>query len=159
MPKKLVDFISNSIVTAFDVKAESIHTTVRNLSGGNQQKVLIGREFSKLPKLIVASEPTRGVDIGVMTQVHENLITMRDEGAGVLVVSSDLDEVLALADHLLIMYGGKIVGQGPVGNFSLSEISQLMTAGEITDTPLTMEEKLLEINKTKDESKKEEKSK
>lgn len=141
MPKKLLNYITSNIVSAFDVRTESIHTTVRNLSGGNQQKILLGREFSKFPRLIIASEPTRGVDIGVMSQVHKNLITMRDEGAGVLVVSSDLDEVLSLADYLLIMYNGKIAGQGPIDKFTLSDISQLMTAGEITHTSKSKEKK------------------
>ncbi len=133
IPRNMIAKITQSIVNIFDVKTSSINNSVRNLSGGNQQKVVIGREFSKFPKLVIAAEPTRGVDIGVMTQVHEELIKMRDEGASIIVVSSDLDEVLSLADKLMIMYNGKIVGSGPTEDFTISQISQLMTTGEVQE--------------------------
>ena len=103
---------------------------MRNLSDGNQQNVLIGREFAKNPDLIIAAEPTRGVDIGVMEKVHLELIQKRDNGSGILLVSSDLDEIFKLSDYILIMYEGQIVGQGKLSDMNLDHISQLMTFGQ-----------------------------
>ena len=96
--------IATNIVKHYEVKTPSIFTSMRNLSGGNQQKVLIGREFAKNPDLIIAAEPTRGVDIGVMEKVHLELIQKRDDGSGILLVSSDLDEIFKLSDYILIIY-------------------------------------------------------
>jgi simple sugar transport system ATP-binding protein len=137
LPFKLIHSLSSIIVQQFDIRTPSIETLMRNLSGGNQQKVLIGREFAKNPRFIVASQPTRGVDIGVMNRVHEELIDKRNDGASVLLVSSDLDEVLALSDVIVIMYEGKAAGYGPLSDFDMHKISQLMTTGheEKTEKP------------------------
>ena len=129
LPIKIMNKLATVLVKSYDVRTPSIETPIRKLSGGNQQKVLLARELSKNPKLVIASQPTRGVDIGVMERVHDELIKMRNEGAGVLLVSSDLDEVLKMSDFLLVMYEGVIVGKGPIDSFSLLEISQLMTTG------------------------------
>ena len=122
--------IATNIVKHYEVKTPSIFSSMRNLSGGNQQKVLIGREFAKNPDLIIAAEPTRGVDIGVMEKVHLELIQKRDNGSGILLVSSDLDEIFKLSDYILIMYEGQIVGQGKLSDMNLDHISQLMTFGQ-----------------------------
>ena len=122
--------IATNIVKNYEVKTPSIFSSMRNLSGGNQQKVLIGREFAKNPDLIIAAEPTRGVDIGVMEKVHLELIQKRDNGSGILLVSSDLDEIFKLSDYILIMYEGQIVGQGKLSDMNLDHISQLMTFGK-----------------------------
>ena len=130
LPLKKMKKIAMNIVNNYEVKTPSIYSSMRNLSGGNQQKVLIGREFAKNPDLIIAAEPTRGVDIGVMEKVHLELIQQRDNGSGVLLVSSDLDEIFKLSDYILIMYEGKIVGQGNLSDMDLDQISQLMTFGK-----------------------------
>ena len=80
-------------------------------SGGNQQKIVIGRELLHDPRLLIVGQPTRGVDIGAVTRIHDQLITMRNEGRAVLVVSSDLDELMAIADRILVMCEGRIVGE------------------------------------------------
>jgi simple sugar transport system ATP-binding protein len=129
LPFELMSRLADSIIGRYDVQTSSSHALMRSLSGGNQQKVLIGREFAKNPQLIIASQPTRGVDIGVMEKVHKELINSRNEGTGILLVSSDLDEVLKLSDYIIVMYEGKIVGQGPIDKMPLSKISQLMTTG------------------------------
>jgi simple sugar transport system ATP-binding protein len=134
LPFKIMSKLATILVENYDVRTPTIETPAKNLSGGNQQKVLLARELSKNPKLIVASQPTRGVDIGVMEKVHDELIKMRNEGVGILLVSSDLDEVLKMSDYILVMYEGEIVGKGPVDSFSLLEISQLMTTGRIEGT-------------------------
>ncbi len=133
LPNRVIDWMSSHIVDLFKVKTSGIFANIRSLSGGNQQKVLVGREFAKHPKLIVAAEPSRGVDIGVQTQIHEELIRMRNEGVSILLASSDLEEVLALSDHLLIAFDGKIVASGAMDSFTLSEISQYMTTGMIEE--------------------------
>lgn len=130
LPLKKMKKIAVNIVNNYEVKTPSIYSSMRNLSGGNQQKVLIGREFAKNPELIIAAEPTRGVDIGVMEKVHLELIQQRDNGSGILLVSSDLDEIFKLSDYILIMYEGQIVGQGNLSDMDLDHISQLMTFGK-----------------------------
>jgi len=97
-------------VQAFDVRTGSIDTLVGTLSGGNQQKVVLAREMSRPLRLLVASQPTRGLDVGSIEFVHKRVVAERDVGTAVLIVSSELDEVLALADRIAVMYRGRIVG-------------------------------------------------
>lgn len=102
--------ISESLIERFDVRTPSSATMVANLSGGNQQKVVIARELNRDIDLLIASQPTRGVDVGSIEFIHEQIVSEREKGKGVLLVSSELDEVLALADRIAVMYRGKIVG-------------------------------------------------
>ena len=96
-------------VQEYDIRTPSIFNEVGNLSGGNQQKVIAAREFSRPLKLIVAAQPTRGLDVGSIEYIHKRIVAKRDEGAAVLIVSSELEEVLALGDRIAVMYQGKIV--------------------------------------------------
>lgn len=93
----------------FDVRTTSIERPVGTL-GGNQQKVVLARELSRELTLLVASQPTRGLDVGSIEFVHKRIVAERDRGAGVLIVSTELDEVLALADRIAVMCGGTLVG-------------------------------------------------
>lgn len=102
--------ISDSLIERFDVRTPSSETMVANLSGGNQQKVVIARELNREIELLIASQPTRGVDVGSIEFIHEQIVSEREKGKGVLLVSSELDEVIALADRIAVMYRGKIVG-------------------------------------------------
>jgi simple sugar transport system ATP-binding protein len=97
-------------VKEFDVRTPSVFNDVGNLSGGNQQKVIVAREFSRPIKLLVAVQPTRGLDVGSIEYIHRRLVGKRDEGAAVVMVSTELDEVVALGDRIAVMYQGKIVG-------------------------------------------------
>ena len=97
------------LVEQFDVRTPSIAIPASSLSGGNQQKVIVAREFSREVDLIIASQPTRGLDVGSIEYIHGRIIRARDEGAAILMVSTELDEVMALADRLLVMFDGKIV--------------------------------------------------
>jgi simple sugar transport system ATP-binding protein len=94
----------------FDVRTPSVLQPAGTLSGGNQQKVIVAREFSRPISLLVASQPTRGLDVGSIEYIHSRIVQKRDEGAAVMIVSPELDEVLALADRVLVMYRGRIVG-------------------------------------------------
>jgi ABC-type uncharacterized transport system ATPase subunit len=101
---------AEKLVKDFDVRTPSVFNPVSNLSGGNQQKVIVAREFSRPVRLLVAAQPTRGLDVGSIEYIHRRIVEKRDEGVAVLVVSTELDEVFALADRIAVMYQGRIVG-------------------------------------------------
>ena len=117
------------IIENFDVRPPNAELTAKSLSGGNQQKLIIGREFELDPKLLLVSQPTRGVDIGAIEFIHRKLIELRDKGRAVLLVSAELEEVTALADRLLVIREGKIVGEVDPKTASFQEIGLLMTGG------------------------------
>ncbi|GAB4469311.1 MAG: ABC transporter ATP-binding protein [Anaerolineae bacterium] len=96
-------------VREFDVRTPSVMTPVANLSGGNQQKVIIAREFSRPIRLLIASQPTRGLDVGSIEYIHRRLIEKRDEGTAVLLVSAELDEIMSLSDRVAVMYEGRLM--------------------------------------------------
>lgn len=118
------------IIENFDVRPPNPRLTAKSLSGGNQQKLIIGREFELNPKLLLVSQPTRGVDIGAIEFIHRKLIGLRDAGSAVLLVSAELEEVTALADRLLVIREGKIVGEVDPKVASVEEIGLMMTGGE-----------------------------
>jgi simple sugar transport system ATP-binding protein len=97
-------------VKDFDIRTPSIDTFAGSLSGGNQQKVVVAREFSVPVKLVVAAQPTRGLDVGSIEYIHRRLVEQRDAGAAILIVSTELDEVLAVGDRIAVMFDGRIVG-------------------------------------------------
>jgi len=118
-------------VKNYDVRTPSIETYAGSLSGGNQQKVVVAREFSRPVRLVVAAQPTRGLDVGSIEYIHKRMVEQRDAGAAVLIVSTELDEVLAVGDRVAIMLGGKIVGilDGPDATYE--KVGMLMGgAGE-----------------------------
>ncbi|MDQ1639389.1 MAG: ral nucleoside transport system ATP-binding protein [Pyrinomonadaceae bacterium] len=117
------------IIEDFDVRPTNQELPARALSGGNQQKLIIGREFDLRPKLLLVSQPTRGVDIGAIEFIHRKLVALRDEGCAVLLVSAELEEVTALADRLLIIHEGRIVGDVDPKVATIEEIGLLMTGG------------------------------
>ncbi|MGH8913464.1 MAG: ABC transporter ATP-binding protein [Acidimicrobiia bacterium] len=102
---------ADELIEQYDIRTPSAQVTAGSLSGGNQQKLIVAREFSRDTKLIIASQPTRGIDVGSIEYIHERIVEERDAGAAVLIVSSELDEVLALSDRILVMYRGKIVAE------------------------------------------------
>jgi ABC-type uncharacterized transport system ATPase subunit len=102
---------AQQVVQAFDVRPRSTHLEARRYSGGNAQKIIVGRELSRHPKMLIAAQPTRGVDIGAIEFIHENVVAARDQGLGVLLVSADLNEVLSLADRILVFFEGQIMGE------------------------------------------------
>jgi ABC-type uncharacterized transport system ATPase subunit len=102
--------VAEKRVAEFDIRTPSIFNAVANLSGGNQQKVIVAREFSRPLKLLVAVQPTRGLDVGSIEYIHRRLVAKRDEGTAILLISTELDEVVALGDRIAVMYQGLIVG-------------------------------------------------
>jgi simple sugar transport system ATP-binding protein len=124
----LADF-ANETVEEFDIRAQGIGTQAGKLSGGNQQKVVLARELSRELHLLVAAQPTRGLDVGSVEFVHTRIVEARDSGVPVLVVSTELDEVVALADRIAVMYRGGIVGIVP--GDTPRDVLGLMMAGEV----------------------------
>jgi simple sugar transport system ATP-binding protein len=122
---------TKEIIENFDVRPPNAELAAKSLSGGNQQKLVIGREFELDPKLLLVSQPTRGVDIGAIEFIHRKLIALRDAGSAVLLVSAELEEVTALADRLLVIRKGKFVGEVDPKVTSNEEIGLLMTGGNL----------------------------
>jgi simple sugar transport system ATP-binding protein len=110
----------------FDVRTPSVDVPASTLSGGNQQKVVVARELSRSISLLIASQPTRGLDVGSIEYIHGQIVEQRDHGIAVLIVSSELDEVLALADRILVMFRGRIFGQVPGDRATREELGLLM---------------------------------
>jgi general nucleoside transport system ATP-binding protein len=125
--KERDDFAARTL-REYDVRAPGITTAVGNLSGGNQQKVVVARELSRDLRLLVAAQPTRGVDVGSIEFIHKQIIGTRDSGIPVLVVSTELDEVVALADRIMVLYRGRVVGIVPAD--TPREVIGLMMTGE-----------------------------
>jgi ABC-type uncharacterized transport system ATPase subunit len=99
------------LVQDFDIRTPSVFAQAGHLSGGNQQKLVVARELSRDTKCVIAGQPTRGLDVGSIEYIHKRLIAARDEGDGVLLISSELDEILALSDRILVMFKGRIVAE------------------------------------------------
>lgn len=121
---------ANQIIKDFDVRPPNAALAAKSLSGGNQQKLIIGREFDLKPKLLLVSQPTRGVDIGAIEFIHRKLVELRDAGCAVLLVSAELEEVTALADRLLVIHEGEIVGEVDPKVATTAEIGLMMTGGK-----------------------------
>lgn len=116
-------------VREYDVRPGDIGAIVRGLSGGNQQKLVVARELADGPRFLLAAQPTRGVDIGAIEFIHGKLLALRNSGAGVLLISSELEEVLKLSDRLLVLYRGEVVGSFARAEFDEKKIGLLMAGG------------------------------
>ena len=126
----VVENHTKEIIERFDVRPPNPLLLAKALSGGNQQKLVVGRELNMNPRLLLVAQPTRGVDIGAIEFIHRKLIEMRDSGTAILLVSAELEEVKGLADRLLIIKRGKIVGEVDPKSASVEEIGLMMTGGK-----------------------------
>jgi simple sugar transport system ATP-binding protein len=126
-PKRLVERAAG-LLREFDVRGGGPATLASSLSGGNQQKVVVAREVSRDPAVLIAAQPTRGLDVGAIEFVHRRLVQERDEGRAILLVSFELEEILSLADRILVIYEGRIVGEYQPG-VSEEELGIAMTGG------------------------------
>jgi simple sugar transport system ATP-binding protein len=125
---------ADKIIHEFDVRTPSQEVLARNLSGGNQQKVIIAREMGRDPMLLIAAQPTRGVDVGAIEFIHKRIIEQRDAGKAVLLISNELDEVMGLSDRILVMFHGEIVGDLAAEDATEDELGLYM-AGAKRNTP------------------------
>ena len=122
---------ANELIKKFDVRPQDEDFIARSLSGGNQQKVIIAREVTNNPDLLIATQPTRGLDVGAIEFVHESLIEQRDKGKGVLLVSFELDEIMSVSDRIAVIYEGKIVGIVDAKEANENQIGLMMAGGGI----------------------------
>jgi simple sugar transport system ATP-binding protein len=129
-PRKLAAR-ARGLLREFDVRGGDVDTRAGSLSGGNQQKVVIARELSADPKVIIAAQPTRGLDVGAIEFVHRRLVEERDAGRAVLLVSLELEEIRSLSDRVLVMYEGEIVAELPPSS-SEEDFGVAMTGGSVT---------------------------
>ncbi len=124
---------SEELVKRFDVRPPLINLLGANLSGGNQQKVIIAREFSFNPDFMVIAQPTRGLDIGAIEFIHKTIISMRDKGVAVLLISMELEEIFSLSDRILVMYEGQIMGEVTPDTTSMDEVGLMMAGHRLDD--------------------------
>jgi simple sugar transport system ATP-binding protein len=128
LKRKEIREYAERLIEAYDVRSgQGAQTITRAMSGGNQQKAIIAREIDKDPDLLIAVQPTRGVDIGAIEQIHKQLIAERDAGKGVLLVSLELDEVMDVPDRILVIYEGQLVGEFRPGEVTMEELGLYMT--------------------------------
>jgi len=126
---------AEALVKQYDVRTPNIYVNASTLSGGNQQKVIVAREFSRPIHLLIASQPTRGLDVGSIEYIHTQIIKKRDEGVGVLLVSSELDEILALSDRIAVMYKGRIMDIVDANKVNKEYLGLLMAGIHPSETP------------------------
>ena len=124
---------ATKLVQEFDIRTPGVNTLVSSLSGGNQQKVIVAREFSRPIKLLIASQPTRGLDVGSIEYIHRRIVEKRDEGTGVLLVSPELDEIMKLSDRIAVMYKGKIRTIVQADQVTREQLGLLMAGVELSD--------------------------
>jgi len=117
------------LVDAYQIATPTVDTPVRMLSGGNLQKVILARETAENPQLMIAVHPTRGLDVGATESVHKLLVEKRNNGTAILLISEDLDELLSLADRVVVLYGGRITGEVPVEDADIHAIGMMMCGG------------------------------
>jgi simple sugar transport system ATP-binding protein len=127
----LIDFAgrrerATRLLSDFDVRPQDPTGRIENLSGGNQQKVVLARELDLNPELLIVMQPTRGLDISAVATIHERLQKEKLRGAGVLIISLDLEELLALSDRLYVMFEGRVVGELQRSEFDEARIGQMM---------------------------------
>jgi len=127
------DELAEEIVEEYDVRTSGIGTAVKSLSGGNQQKLLVGRELERNPKLVIASNPTRGLDVGSIEFIHEQLLSVRRNDRAVLLISSKLDELQQISDRIAVMYEGEIIDTVNPETVTERELGLLMAGRELTD--------------------------
>ncbi|VAW36492.1 ABC transporter, ATP-binding protein (cluster 11, riboflavin/purine nucleoside/unknown) / ABC transporter, ATP-binding protein (cluster 11, riboflavin/purine nucleoside/unknown) [hydrothermal vent metagenome] len=130
MHQDKIDARGADLVSEYDVRTPSIYTPASSLSGGNKQKVIVAREFSRSIKLLIAAQPTRGIDVGSIEFIHQQIIAQRDRGIAVLVVSAELDEVLGLADRVAVISDGRIVKILPIAEATRERVGLLMAGSE-----------------------------
>ena len=126
---KVIDQHADTLIRDFNVKTPSRDTPVKNLSGGNIQKLILARELDRQPRVLIAAQPTRGVDIGATEYIHAQLLKQRSQGLATLLISEDLDEVKALSDRIMVLFGGEIMGIVDSDEVTVEELG-LMMAGE-----------------------------
>jgi ABC-type uncharacterized transport system ATPase subunit len=118
---------SDDLIAAYDIKTAGREAVTKSLSGGNLQKVMLARELAGRPAAVVAAQPTRGLDVGAMEYIHQRILQERDRGAGILLISEDLDEVFNLSDRIVVMYEGALMGETQAEDASREQVGLWMS--------------------------------
>jgi simple sugar transport system ATP-binding protein len=126
---------AQALIEKFDVRTPSVNVSGGSLSGGNQQKMVVAREFSRPIQLLIAAQPTRGIDVGSIEFIHQQIVAKRDEGVAVLLVSSELDEIMALSDRIAVMYKGEVIGVVPRAEATRENLGLLMAGVHLDELP------------------------
>ena len=136
---------SDKLIDSYDVRSgEGSKTIARSMSGGNQQKAIIAREIDREHKLLIAVNPTRGLDVGAIEFIHRQIVASRDRGAGVLLVSFELDEIMNLSDRILVMFEGRIVGELDPKKTTANELGLYMAGATPTEEEEDGNEEIVE---------------
>jgi simple sugar transport system ATP-binding protein len=133
LKQKAMNAHAKRLVADFAVRTPSLDTPLKNLSGGNIQKLIMARELSRNPAVLVAAQPTRGVDIGASEYIHERLLAQRETGTAILLISEDLDEIRSLSDRVAVMYEGRITGVVERGKYTIDQIGLMMAGTSMED--------------------------
>lgn len=128
---QIKDF-SDRIIKKFGIKTPNSRATARTLSGGNQQKIVVARELERKPRLLVAVQPTRGVDVGAIEYIHSQILKERERGSAVLLISTELQEILALSDRIAVMYKGELMGEVTIAEADINKIGLMMAGSRIS---------------------------
>jgi simple sugar transport system ATP-binding protein len=126
LQRQAIRDFTEHVIKTFDVRTAGRELLASSLSGGNQQKLVLGREISRNPKILVAAQPTRGLDVGAIEFVHGQLLRQRDEGVAILLISTELEELFTLSDTLAVIYKGGLMGEFPRDQVSLEEVGFMM---------------------------------
>lgn len=137
-----MDKLANELVKEFDVRSAGIHVLAGSMSGGNQQKAVIARELNRDNELVIAAQPTRGLDVGAIEYIHQRLIDQRNDGKAVLVISFELDEILNLSDRIAVINAGKVVGIVDAKDTNKQELGLLMTGMSLADARAALKEEV-----------------
>jgi simple sugar transport system ATP-binding protein len=146
MKLKEMDRHAEEAIEEFDVKTPSTTTLAESLSGGNQQKLIVARELSQQPDLLVAAQPTRGIDVGAIEFVHQRLMEERAKGKGLLLVSSELDEIISLSDRIAVMYEGEFIAVFDADETNKEELGVYMTGSQRQDEEAVREKALGKVS-------------
>ena len=132
--KKTINENSDELIDKYDIRSgQGSSTVVRSMSGGNQQKAIIAREIERDPEILVAVQPTRGLDVGAIENIHNQLINERDKGKAILLISLELDEILDVSDRIAVIYDGSIVGEFEQEEANEQNVGLLMAGGKEND--------------------------
>ena len=131
LKRKEIRGYANGLIEQYDIRSgQGAVTKARSMSGGNQQKAIVAREIDKNPELLIAVQPTRGLDVGAIEYIHKQLVAQRDAGKGVLLISLELDEVMNVSDRILVMYEGEIVGEFDPKKVTVEELGLYMAGSK-----------------------------
>jgi len=130
-----IEEYARRLIESFDIRTPSPFIPASNLSGGNQQKLIVARELSRDVKVLIANQPTRGLDVGSIEYIHRTLVEMRDNGVGILLISAELDEIMSLSDRIAVMYEGEIVATLDAKDATREELGLLMAGSKKETVP------------------------